>query len=149
MKNLTSILLVFAAVAAVFTACNITEEISDIPEISFESVAPSTVTEYQDSLVFNISYRDGNGDLGENNTDNDNLFIQDSRNSVTYGFRIQQLAPNDADIAIQGNLSITLPNTAIVNDGASETVSYTIWIVDRAGNESNKVTSSSVTVNAQ
>lgn len=131
------------------SACDKTTEISEVPEIAFESVLPNVVTEYQDSLYFTISYRDGNGDLGENNTDNNNLFVQDSRNQVTYGFRIQQLAPENADIAIQGNLNVTLPNTAIINGGASESVSYTIWVVDRAGNESNRVNSSTVTVNGQ
>lgn len=131
------------------SACTKLAEISEVPEIAFESVVPNVVTEYQDSLYFTVSYRDGNGDLGENNTDNNNLFIEDSRNQVTYGFRIQQLAPNNADIAIQGNLNVTLPNTAIINGGASESVSYSIWVVDRAGNESNRVSSSTVTVNAQ
>jgi hypothetical protein len=107
------------------------------------------VTEYQDSLYFTISYRDGNGDLGENNTDDHNLFIQDSRNDVTYGFRIQQLAPTNADITIQGNINVTLDNTAIIDGGTSESVSYTIWVVDRAGNESNRVSTSTVTVNTQ
>lgn len=137
------------ALSALLFACNTENEISEVPEISFISVAPNVVTEYQDSLVFTISYRDGNGDLGENNTDNDNLFVQDSRNLVTYGFRLQQLAPDNADIAIQGNLNVTLPNTAIINGGQSESVAYTIWLVDRAGNESNRVISSTVTVNAQ
>jgi hypothetical protein len=144
-------LLFLLAIAGIigFGACNQTAEISEIPEISFVSVVPNVVTEYQDSLVFTISYLDGDGDLGQNNTDDDNLFIQDSRNQVAYGFRIQQLAPDNADISIQGNLNITLPNTAIVNGGASESVTYTIWVVDRSGNESNRVSSSTVTVNAQ
>lgn len=131
------------------SACNTVDEISDVPEISFENVEPSVVTEYQDSLYFTISYRDGNGDLGQNNTDDNNLFIQDSRNQVAYGFRIQQLAPDNSDITIQGKLNVTLANTAIVNGGSSESVTYTIWVVDRAGNESNRVSSSTVTVNAQ
>jgi hypothetical protein len=131
------------------SACTKLTEISEVPEIAFQSVVPNVVTEYQDSLYFTVSYRDGNGDLGENNTDNNNLFIEDSRNQVTYGFRIQQLAPNNTDIAIKGNLKLTLPNTAIINGGASESVSYSIWVVDRAGNESNRVSSSTVTVNAQ
>lgn len=149
MSNTKTFFLALFGISLVFAACNTVDEISDIPEISFESVSPNVVTEYQDSLYFTISYRDGDGDLGQNNTDNNNLFIQDSRNQVVYGFRIQQLAPDNADIAIQGNLNVTLGNTAIVNGGASESVSYTIWVVDRAGNESNRVTTSSVTVNAQ
>jgi hypothetical protein len=130
-------------------ACNIGPGIGEVPEIAFESVMPNVVTEYQDSLYFTISYRDGDGDLGQNNTDDNNLFIQDSRNQVIYGFRIQQLAPDNAEISIQGNINVTLANTAIINGGASESVSYTIWVVDRAGNESNRVNSSTVTVNAQ
>ena len=130
-------------------ACDKFTAISEIPEISFESVVPNVVTEYQDSLYFTISYRDGDGDLGQNNTDENNLFVQDSRNGVTYGFRIRQLAPDNATIAIQGNLNVTLANTAIINGGTSESVNYTIWVVDRAGNESNRVNSSTVTVNAQ
>ncbi|HAP70468.1 MAG TPA: hypothetical protein DCR04_12230 [Flavobacteriales bacterium] len=135
--------------ACVLSSCDKLTEISEVPEIAFESVVPNVVTEYQDSLYFTLSYRDGNGDLGQNNTDENNLFIQDSRNQVTYGFRIQQLAPDNSDIAIQGNLNVTLPNAAIINGGASESVSYTIWVVDRAGNESNRVNSSTVTVNAE
>ncbi len=147
MKQL--LLLLFTATAFGLSSCNETTEISEVPEISFVSVVPNVVTEYQDSLVFTISYLDGDGDLGQNNTDNDNLYIQDSRNQVAYGFRIQQLAPDNANISIQGNLNVTLPNTAIVNGNASESVTYTIWVVDRAGNESNRVSSSTVTVNAQ
>lgn len=149
MRKLLILSSILGVTSYFFNSCNTVGEISEVPEISFESVAPSVVTEYQDSLVFTISYRDGDGDLGENNTDNDNVFVQDSRNQVTYGFRLQQLAPDNATIAIQGNMNVTLPNTAIVNGGTSESVSYTIWVVDRAGNESNKVTSSTVTVNAQ
>ena len=137
------------AIAFTIGACNLAPGVSETPEISFESVTPDVVTEYQDSLYFTISYRDGDGDLGENNTDDNNLFIEDSRNQVAYGFRIQQLAPDNATIAIQGNINVTLPNTAIINGSESESVSYTIWVVDRAGNESNRVNSSTVTVNAQ
>lgn len=149
MNKTKAFFLGLAGFLVAFSACNTVDEISDVPEISFESVAPNVVTEYQDSLYFTISYRDGNGDLGQNNTDDNNLFIQDSRNQVAYGFRIQQLAPDNSNIAIQGKLNVILASTAIVNGGSSESVTYTIWVVDRAGNESNKVTSSSVTINAQ
>ena len=149
MNKTKAFFLGLAGFLVALSACNTVDEISDVPEISFESVAPNVVNEYQDSLYFTISYRDGNGDLGQNNTDDNNLFIQDSRNQVAYGFRIQQLAPDNSNITIQGKLNVTLANTAIVNGGSSESVTYTIWVVDRAGNESNKVTSSSVTVNAQ
>lgn len=145
MKNTPWILV---GILLVLSACEKSSEISAVPEISFESVAPQTVTEYQDSLYFTISYRDGDGDLGQNNTDENNLFLQDSRNQVTYGFRIRQLAPTNAQIAIEGKLHVTLPNTALIYNSTTESVTYTIWVVDRAGNQSNQVSSSAITVNA-
>ena len=140
-----ALMLVFAA-----SSCKKDDvEISDVPEIEFVSVNPSTVVEYQDSLTFTISYRDGDGDLGENGVGVENLFLTDSRNDVTYTFRIKQLAPDGADIAIQGNLNVVLQSAAILDGSASQTFTYEIYVVDRAGNQSNTVTTSSVTVNAQ
>ncbi len=121
--------------------------ISEVPEIEFVSATPQTVIAYQDSLVVTISYRDGDGDLGENDTDQNNLFLEDSRNGVVYGFRIRQLAPDDATIAIEGNLNVTMPNVPIIGSGNTESLNYSIWVVDRAGNESERVSSSAITVN--
>jgi hypothetical protein len=146
MKTFKSLLIVLLSLS-VLSSCKKDEGISEVPEISFVSVVPNVVTAYQDSLVITISYRDGDGDLGENYTDDNNLFVQDSRNQVTYGFRIRQLAPDDATIAIEGELNVKLDNAPIINGGASESVTYTIWVVDRAGNISNRISSSSVTVN--
>lgn len=136
------------AMAAVllFTGCKPHEEIGPIPEIEFVSVTPQTVKEFTDSLVFTISYRDGDGDLGENHPDAENFFLSDSRNNVIYKFRIPQLAPDDANIIIEGKLHITLANTAITNGSNSQTFTYGIYVKDRAGNQSNTVTTSPVTV---
>lgn len=120
--------------------------ISDIPAIEFVSVTPASVTEYQDKITFTISYTDGNGDLGENNPDVKNLFLTDSRNNVTYKYRIQQLAPEGSSIAIKGTLSVILNNTGITNGSTSQTFTYSLYVVDRAGNQSNIVTSSPVVV---
>lgn len=125
------------------------EGISATPEIEFISVTPANVVEYQDSLVFTVSYRDGDGDLGENGNNIDNFFLTDSRNNVTYKFRIQQLAPNDAVIAIQGDLRVVLQSTALIDNPTTESFTYSMYMTDRAGNQSNTVTSSTVTVTAQ
>lgn len=120
--------------------------ISDIPAIEFVSVTPAAVVEYQDKLTFTISYIDGNGDLGENSSTVKNLFLTDSRNNVTYKYRVQQLAPDGASIAIKGNLSVELNNTGITDGSNSQTFTYSIYVVDRAGNQSNIVTSTPVVV---
>jgi hypothetical protein len=120
--------------------------ISAVPEITFVSVTPTAVKEFQDSLIFTISYKDGDGDLGENSPDVKNLFLTDNRIGVTYSYRIQQLAPDGANISIQGNLNTVLKNIAITDSSASQQATFSIYVVDRAGNKSNTVNSSVVNV---
>jgi hypothetical protein len=127
-------------------ACKPDAATDPVPTIEFMSVEPSVVTEFQDSLTFRISYQDGDGDLGENDPSAENLYLKDSRNEVTYGFRIQQLAPTGSDISIQGELNVTLDHTSITDGSTSQTVTYEIWVVDRSGNQSNRVQTGPVTV---
>jgi len=119
---------------------------SAIPVIDFISISPSTAQEYTDDIIIIISYADGDGDLGENNPNIDNLFVKDSRNDIEYKFRIPQLAPNNNSIAIEGNFNITINGTGITDGTASQKVNYAIYVKDRAGNKSNTITSSSITI---
>ena len=114
------------------------------PSIKLISVAPSTVRAFADSLVFNISYTDGDGDLGENNSNAQNLFIKDNRINITYNYRINQLSP--AAVPIQGTLSVVLKNTGITDQSNSQQVSFDIFVRDRAGHESNKITTNNITI---
>ena len=122
------------------------EEISNTPSIEFVSITPSTAIEYQDNIIITISYTDGDGDLGENTADVKNLFVTDSRNSVTYEYRIPQLGPSGETLAIQGHLPIEIKNTAITDGSTSQTVTYTVYIKDRAGRVSNTVATTAITV---
>lgn len=132
----------------VFYSCkkDDTIEISTTPVIEFVSITPSNAIEYQDKITITISYKDGDGDLGENSPDIKNLFLTDTRNNVTYQYRISQLAPSGQAIAIQGTLTIELKNTAITDGTASQAVSFSLYLKDRAGNQSNSITTSSITV---
>ena len=117
-----------------------------IPELEFVSISPSSLVQYSSPLTITIKYKDGDGDLGENNPDVVNTFITDSRNNLTYNFRTRQLAPDNANIAIMGNLNIEIPSVSLLGDGNSETVTYSIYMTDRAGNKSNTITTSGVTI---
>ena len=124
-----------------------TEEISATPEITFETISPGTVKEFADSVVIQLTYTDGDGDLGENGSGIENAFITDSRNNLTYTFRIRQLAPDNANVIIRGKLSIVVPAVSLVNSSStSETATFDIYIKDRAGHQSNTITTSIVTV---
>ncbi|MBN4061796.1 hypothetical protein JYU20_01190 [Bacteroidales bacterium AH-315-I05] len=140
----------FCVFLVFFASCKKNNEedptMSTTPEITFKSISPSSVKEYQDQITITISYTDGDGDLGENNPDAKNLFIIDTRNSVTYEFRISQLAPSTDSIAIQGDLPIILNNTAITDGSSSQSVSYGVYVQDLAGNNSNMVFTGTVTI---
>ena len=122
------------------------DEISNTPELEVLSISPGTVVEFQDSIVVKIKYRDGDGDLGENDPDVKNLFLIDSRNGVVYDYRVQQLSPDGASVAIEGELEVEISNTAITDGSSQQSLSYEVYIIDRAGNESNRATTGSVTV---
>lgn len=143
------ILLAFAIVV-LFAGCKKEEPISAIPSIKFISISPNPAVKYQDEVTITIEYTDGDGDLGENTADMKNLFVTDSRNNVTSEFRIPQLAPTNSNIIIKGNLNINLPPQGFVDDSnSSETVTYSIYVKDRAGNASNTIQTGVLTVNKQ
>ena len=141
MKNLIYILVVI-----LLFSCKKEEEISTTPIIEFESISPTTAQEYTDDIIITISYADADGDLGENNPDIDNLFVEDNRNNIVYHFRIPELTPSGSDIAIQGNFNIMINGTGVTNDSPAQQVDYTIYVKDRAGNKSNTITTSKITI---
>lgn len=120
--------------------------ISEVPQIEFVSLNPTIVNESEGPIYFTISYTDGDGDLGENTPDVKNLFLKDLRNNIEYEYRLQQLAPDGSNIAIQGTFEIELNNTSITDGSNQQTFSYEIRVIDRAGNQSNVITSTPLTV---
>ncbi len=135
-------------ITVIFSGCKKEDEVpySNAPVIEFLSVTPSSAKEYSDIIKFQIKYKDHDGDLGDNDPNVTNLFVKDLRNSVEYKFRTKQLSPNNATIAIEGNLNIELPPTAITNGADSESTTFEIYVKDRAGNISNTVTSTVVLI---
>jgi hypothetical protein len=123
-------------------------EMSSVPEIEMVSVTPLQPKEYSDSIVFTIRYKDGDGDLGENDPDVKNLFLTDNRIGITHQYRIQQLAPSGTTIAIEGNLNVVLNNLVITDSSATQNANFSIYVKDRAGNKSNVITSPTITIHS-
>lgn len=143
MKYTTLILIVLISVG-----CNNgLEEISKVPEIELLSTSPSSVNAFEDEIVFEVKYTDGDGDLGSNVDEDKNVFIRDERLAITHEFRLKQLAPDGATIAITGTFNVTLPSTIRVDSsGNSESVVFSLYVVDQAGNQSNEVMSEPIEV---
>jgi hypothetical protein len=136
------------ALLVAVTACkkDKVDLLDPVPTILSVTIARTSVTAYQDSIVFAVNYRDGDGDLGENAPDAHNLFLVDNRIGVTEEFRIRELAPQGAEIPITGTLNVVLRNTGITDNSTQQTFNYTIYMRDRAGHESEHVTTPDVTV---
>jgi len=139
-------LIIFLLIFGVGCKKDKVEKPGEVPKIEFVSIFPTTVKALQDSLVLRISYRDGDGDLGENTSDAKNAFVKDMRNGLEYSFRIRQLAPDGAVISIKGELSIVLPAISSPLTGNTEQTIFEIYVKDRAGNKSNTVLSSAITI---
>ena len=145
MRKCFIILVMFSAFA--LTACKEDEEeFSLAPVLSFVSISPESAGELVDPVEITINYYDEDGDLGENNAALKNLFVVDSRNEVTYEFRIQQLAPSGSTIPIEGSLTINIDPLVISDGSASQTASFIVYCKDRAGNLSNSVTTTEITI---
>ena len=117
-----------------------------IPQIDIVGIAPLIVNEFQDDITITISYIDGDGDLGENDPNALNLFVIDNRINLTQSFRIPQLSPDGAVIPIQGTLDVVIPGTGITDGSNQQSVTFSIYVIDRAGNESNQITSQPIII---
>ena len=141
MKN---IIYLFAIV--LLFSCEKEQVISDTPIIEFKSILPTTAQEYTDDIIIAISYSDIDGDLGQNDPDIHNLFVEDNRNGIVYQFRIPHLAPDNNSIALEGDFNITINGSGITDESFSQQVNYAIYVNDRAGNKSNIITTSTITI---
>lgn len=138
-------LFLFIALFMTILACE--KETPDLaPSISLQSVAPTLVQEFTDSIVFIINYEDYDGDLGFPNADSLSLWILDQRLNTPDRFFIPPLAPLTEEVHIQGEFRLVLPNTFRLGTGPQETTSFDIWIKDRKGNISNTITSPLITI---
>ena len=124
--------------------------LSNTPKIELKSVTPTTVTQFEDAIVFTVFFQDGDGDIGFSDPDSLSFYLTDTRKDLTEKFHIAPQAASDStEVALQGYLVITLDHTFLLDTAgtSSETTTYKIKIKDRSGNWSNEETSSTITIN--
>lgn len=138
------------AIAALITACKKKEEPAPdpVPTIEIVSISPSTVKEFQDSIIIKLKYKDANGDLGDQSPDEHSLYVKDSRLPNPDTYHVKPLAPISSDnIPIEGELTVKLNSLFLLGTGNSEATTLNIKLKDRAGNWSKEVTSAQITIN--
>lgn len=123
-----------------------TPAVSEVPAISLGSMA-STYNEFDDITVF-VNYTDGNGDIGFANADSSVVYVTDNRDDILFMFHVPPLSPEDTEVIIEGTLEVVIENVVLLNQsGTAETTTFTVQLVDRAGNWSNEATTPTLTIN--
>ena len=134
-------------------ACQNPPEFPLEPIIEYKSMSKTTLLQgnfMQDSTLLVLSFTDGDGDLG--NEDSVSIFLIDNRDNFNLpGFKIPFIGEQGVGKGISGEISIALPTTCCTYPGnlppcqvfeefPTDTLTYDLYIIDRAGNESNRVT---------
>lgn len=127
----------------------------DRPDLEFISISPQEVKAIRDSIVIQVGFTDGNGDLGDSDNQVQNLTLIDNRvndmnNPITpeaaiINFSLPDLTPNTRNPAIQGIITIELVQTGVRRDRVGlelpvDSTSFDIYVQDRRGNVSDTVT---------
>jgi len=123
------------------------------PEITAANVSKSLVVSGVDSLVVSIDFRDGDGDIGLKNNESDvNAYLIDSRTGFALTYKIPYISSADNPQAISATVWFTIHPFSLncrPTYTTFDTVSYEIYIVDRAGHESNRMSTPEVVIQCQ
>lgn len=138
-----------------FSACINPPDYPVEPVISFDSMTKNTMNQdilgLRDSTFVFIKFTDGDGDLGADNNST-SLFLIDTRqpNAEVTGYAIPKIPEEGSGNGINGRIRIKLyTSCCIYPDGfpacqpyaayPTDTLVYQLYIKDRAGNESNRI----------
>ena len=117
------------------------------------SITPEQATSLTtDEISLTIRYQDGDGDLGYEGTEKvTNLFVKDTRQAfagnpaAVTAFSIPSLTPDTRKPSIQGEINITMLTPPW--EPSEEPLIFEVYLLDRAGNVSNTISTSPITVN--
>ena len=155
------------AICCGISACALAPNYSNIPEIEFAGLSKQSMKQgllFADSLDIYVNFKDGDGDLGSSVTsDAENLFLIDSRTGETYGFyKVPVIPEQGANNGVEGSMIIKVYSTcciypeniggscdttaSVVNQFPINDLSLDIYILDRAGNKSNVVKTTNISL---
>lgn len=148
LKNIIYLSIIFCM--AHLMACTEKEVVNTtgnpVPFIKLISTSSNQVKQFKDSLIVTFEYTDGDGDIGETNPDVNDLEIKDRRLSKPDYYFVKPLTPPNAQIKVNGTISVQIKNTFLLGTAESETTAYEIRLKDRAGNWSNKISTQTITI---
>jgi len=134
----------------------------EIEFISFSNLVMDQAPLNSDTTILSIKFTDGDGDIGfEQGMLGENIFIVDNRtNEVFDRFRAPAIPPEGANNGVSGEINMVLLNTCCVfppqdsipvcespEQYPTNELTFTVYIVDRAGNKSNEIITPPITIN--
>lgn len=160
-----NLFLTFFLVFGLIQACIIAPDYPIIPEISFEGFNKNVVDQGSiraDSLYIRIAFTDGDGDIGDEQN-KANIFMQDDRDGMLVTYSMPLIPQKGVANGVSGTITILLhtrpfnvccyyPNAdpcSIPDKPTKDTVTYNIYIEDRAGHKSNVVKMDPIVINCK
>lgn len=142
------------ALLTLFAACSKVNDGDKTPKINLIGVSKSEVKQgsSNDTVRISIQVNDANADL-YNDGETESIFIKDSRypakDAVGYVAPQVDEAFLDPAYGFEGGYFIDLPAAFLIfkdtfNNRLRDTLQYEMYIKDKAGNESNRVTTGDI-----
>ncbi len=138
-------ILVFSLALSI-VGCKKEEQYSEIPEIEFVSLTPSSTSEFSQNIVLKLTYQDGDGDIGHQDPDVYSLYVKDDRLPEADEYHIKPLTPPNQNLQIEGELTVRLSGIFILGNDSTESTKFKVKLKDRAGNWSNEIETTSIRV---
>ena len=132
------------------------------PEIKFEGLSSHMMKQSEfniDSTILFISFTDGDGDIGHE--DSLNVFLIDKRdNFISNKYRLPFVPVEGSNNGLSGDIQLTVYTTCCTYPNGQppctpseqfpfDTLVYQIYMIDRAGNKSNTVETTPIILNCQ
>ena len=152
MKKSLPILAILALLITWQSSCIDPPKYDKVPEISNITVSKTTLKPGVDSIFIQFDFTDGDGDLGSKTGDSlVTLYRTDMRTNYVYPEYIPFLNLKGTIDDVSGSVIVTVPaaDYSCLFNPVEETLQYEIYIVDRAGNASNKLQTPEMTLKCQ
>lgn len=149
-------MLYFGGIILAMTSCYKKKELPEIPEISLVGLSKTIMKQgyaEEDSLEIYLRVLDGNGDLGYlgDSAESSSVFLVDSRTgNVAEQFSFPAIPEDKIPNGLDAELRILTYTTCCIYPGnlppcsvqpqyPTDSFKYEIWLLDRAGNKSNVI----------
>lgn len=142
MKNV----IIYSFLLVLLTYCK-KDNVNTSPQIKYLSISATEIKQYKDSIEIVIEYVDNDGDIGEENPDENAIYVKDRRLANPDYYFVAPISPPNKKIKVKGNLVIKIKNTFLLGVALKETTHFEIKLKDREGHWSNTIITPEITIN--